>query len=414
MNHNILYKSTGRINQDFLFDLMLLILSSLHIICGLFPISQWIMLAGLAVFTLIRVNFKISVDKCILFWWAYTLYSCIGVVYTNDISYAIGYVLKIIALVLSLSFYYCEDNSKVLFRILRIVVLLWISTIILDSFFPTQIRVLRLMINPASEDRIDRMERAIQLLGTNYGIFTDPAVGAFFCACGLGIGIDYLVEKKKSLGLIWIIFSIIGIVLTNKRGPMLSVAVASSFVYLARSSATVKKKIGRAVSLIIAIAIVVFFFTHNQTLIDWYGRVNQNVYSNRHRMDLYTTLYNNFLDNPIFGSGTKSTRVILNGYDGHNIFLAALSENGILGLVLLLAGFSTSVYSTIVIMREFDSINNRRMSGIITFCLFSQIYIICYGMTGNPMTTIYTLAMFFMCLGIPLREQRLLKQGYFD
>jgi len=414
MQPDDLRRGKKSITQDYIFDLLLLILSSLHIIYGLVSISMWVMLAALLLMTVLRQNFKMSVDGCIKYWWAFAIWSIVGIVYTNDTTYAIGYVLKIIVLVFTLSYYSNEDNSDRTFGILKIIILIWISTIILELFFPSQIRVIRTAISTSSEGNLETIERAISLLGTKYGVFSDPAVGAFFCACGIGLGIGFLIEKKKLLGWAWIVFSAIGIVLTNKRGPMLSVALASGLVYLIRSSTTVKKKIERVIIVFVVIAVVIFLFTHNQTLVNWFARVNQNQYSNRNRQNLYITLYNNFLKHPILGSGTKSTRVLLNGTDGHNIYLAALSENGILGLVLLLVGFVSGLKNTISIMRDFDSLRDRKLNGVITFCLFTQIYIICYGMTGNPMTTIYSLAMYFMCLGIPLREHRLLRAGYFD
>ena len=216
-------------------------------------------------------------------------------------------------------------------------------------------------------------------------------------------------EKKKLLGWGWIVFSAIGIVLTNKRGPMLSVVASSGILYLLRYSQTIKKKMGRIVVVGLVVAVAIFLFIYNDTLSSWFARVNSNIYSNRNRLGLYTTLFQNFLKHPLLGSGTKSTRILLGGADGHNIYLAALSENGLLGLGLLVVAFVSSLKDTVEAMRYEEKCDKTFWPGEISFCLFMQLDIIFYGMTGNPMTTIYSLAMYFMCLGIPLRKYRLLR-----
>lgn len=397
------------ISQDVIFELTLLALACLHIIYGLISISMWIMLAILFFITVISQHFKFSIEGCIKYWWLFTIWEIIGVVYTNDMTYAIGYVLKIIILVLTLSYNISEDNSNSVSMVLRSIVFVWISTILLETVFPSQIGHIRTAISTASEIRLANIDRAIALMGTRYGIFSDPAVGAFFCACGIAIGVSYLVEKKKLLGWGWIVFSAIGIVLTNKRGPMLSVVASSGILYLLRYSQTIKKKMGRIVVVGLVVAVAIFLFIYNDTLSSWFARVNSNIYSNRNRLGLYTTLFQNFLKHPLLGSGTKSTRILLGGADGHNIYLAALSENGLLGLGLLVVAFVSSLKDTVEAMRYEEKCDKTFWPGEISFCLFMQLYIIFYGMTGNPMTTIYSLAMYFMCLGIPLRKYRLLR-----
>lgn len=397
------------ISRDVIFELTLLALACLHIIYGLISISMWIMLAILFFITVISQHFKFSIEGCIKYWWLFTIWEIIGVVYTNDMTYAIGYVLKIIILVLTLSYNISEDNSNSVSMVLRSIVFVWISTILLETVFPSQIGHIRTAISTASEIRLANIDRAIALMGTRYGIFSDPAVGAFFCACGIAIGVSYLVEKKKLLGWGWIVFSAIGIVLTNKRGPMLSVVASSGILYLLRSSQTIKKKMGRIVVVGLVVAVAIFLFIYNDTLSSWFARVNSNIYSNRNRLGLYTTLFQNFLKHPLLGSGTKSTRILLGGADGHNIYLAALSENGLLGLGLLVVAFVSSLKDTVEAMRYEEKCDKTFWPGEISFCLFMQLYIIFYGMTGNPMTTIYSLAMYFMCLGIPLRKYRLLR-----
>ena len=409
MHPDSLTQKNKTISQDAIFEFLLLVLSCLHIIYGLFSISMWIMLAILFFVTVISRHFKLSIEGCIKYWWMFTIWEIIGVAYTNDMTYAIGYVLKIVILVFTLSYNIREEKYDSLLIALRTIVFVWISTILLEVAFPSQIGHIRTSLSTSSENWLANIDRAIAMLGTKYGIFSDPAVSAFFCACGVGIGISFLVENKKLKGWGWIVFSAIGIVLTNKRGPMLSVAVSSGILYLLRSSQTIKKKLGRTAVLGTVIALGVFFFIYNDTLSSWFARVNSNIYSNRNRLGLYTTLYQNFINHPFLGSGTKSTRILLNGSDGHNIYLAALSENGVLGLVLLLIAFVSSLKDTVNVMRYEDVYKQSDSSGVITYCLFMQLYIVCYGMTGNPMTTIYSLAMYFMCLGIPLRKYRLLR-----
>ncbi len=400
-------KQKRLVSEDYLFELILLILSCFHIVYGLFSVSMWIMLGLVFVLTLIRIHFKLSISGCIKFWWLFVVWSLVGVVYTNDIPYAIGYLLKLVVFVFSLSYLSRKEKDNRVYRILEIVVFIWVSTIILDVFFPSQIGYLRTRISTSSESWLANIDRAIALLGTKYGIFSDPAVSAFFSACGIGIGISFLVTKKKAIGWGWILFSSIALFMTNKRGPMLSVLISAGLLYLIGSFSSAEKKIRRIVVVVVVILLTVLLFLYSPLFGNWFDKINSNTYSNQSRMELYSTLYKNFLRHPLLGSGTKSSRALLNGTDGHNIYLAALSENGILGLLLLCISFVSGFKNTVMVLRKESHTADRRHYGLITFCLFMQFYIVFYGVTGNPMTTIYSLAMYFMCLGIPMRLHRI-------
>jgi O-antigen ligase len=56
--------------------------------------------------------------------------------------------------------------------------------------------------------------------------------------------------------------------------------------------------------------------------------------SNDSRLEIYTTNFNYFLDNPLFGIGIAGSADIINHYQSaHNIFLEIAAELGIVGLI---------------------------------------------------------------------------------
>lgn len=405
-----------KITADCAIIISFIILSCLPHIYSRMPISSWILLMLILLICVIQaVKNKLWVNRTIVLWWIYLFTIVLGCLYTNDISYAVGYVIKVFVLVLSLSYLTKSINFNNLRKVFEIINFVSVASIVAELFFPKIVSSIRnvLLTNSFNTTFVSTasIEEKIAAFSSKYGIFSDTAVGAFYCAVGLSIGLYFLTydKSKKVFAYVWLAMSVFGIILTNKRGPMLSVVFASVFLFLIKSSYSRSKKIKAFIVLIVLCGAVYYLFNTNEILINWLARINSNIHSTRSRANIYAALWDFYLQHPIIGNGTKSTRILLGGLDGHNIYLAALSENGTIGTIVFIAALVSTMLDTIKIFKQAQQSQNKQAEATILFCLFVQLYICCYGMTGNPFSNLFSLTMYFMTAGIPIILERVYK-----
>lgn len=399
-------KKTNSVFIGYLFEIMLISLACLPHIYSHMPNSTWLMMGAIAFISLYQaLKIGLIYNAVIRAWWFFFFVSLFGCIYTSDISYALGYVMKLFVLILSLSYFSKYIDTECTFKWMKLFVGISVAAVILEIFFPYQIEMIRNIIIIDSSS-VSVIAERISAYSAKYGLFADTAVTAFFCVTGIGIGIYYIICKKKLNAIMWLTSSCVGLILTNKRGPMLAAVIAIVIIYILRSNSSWNTKIKAIFFISVSLIIIIYLFNTNSTMISWINRLNSNIYSTQNRAILYTNLWDNFIQHPLLGNGTKSSRELLNGVDGHNIYLAALCENGVIGLIVLLVALFVSVKKTIYIMNFFRRVQDSSAEALTTLCLFMQIYIIGYGMTGNPLSNLYSLAMYFLCVGLPLRLYR--------
>lgn len=401
-------KNKGQNNRiskiDAIVDLSLIALAFGSILYSLKSSMMWVLLFAILIISginMLRHNAKMSTPLFV--WYVFLIWSALGILYTNDTRYAGGFVIKLAILIISMSYVQKTDDVKLGFSVIKAVSLFAVLTVIAEVFFPVTIGNVRnmLMVDISKEeDIILQLDR----LGSKYGIFSDPAVSVFFCASGFAIGVCCWMAKTRGIAVLFLGLSGWGAVLTNKRGPMLSIIIAFILIIFICSGASYKRKIRAAVfvgAIFIAAAVA---YRKIPQIADWLETINSNTASGKIRADIYGKLWDNFRENIMFGGGTKSTRKLLEGYDAHNIYLAALSENGLPGLIIMVTAFAVCLNRTVKIKNWFRKTKKRELEIFTAYCIFGQLYFIFYGMTGNPMTEIYLLAFYFMCVGIPMRQ----------
>lgn len=384
----------------FLFESIFIVLAFLPEIYSVIPsisLVLLIILAGISV----KGFYYSKLSKVTVCWLFYVLVTFWGCFYSDDFSYAIGHVLKVILLTSTLSFKTDEIDIKRIFIFIQIIVFLSILSIVLELPFESTIKSIREAII-VDKSSIDIIEEVISAYSSMYGIFADTAVAAFFCAYGFGLFWFMYFLKYKKIALLWIILSSFAIYLTNKRGPLLSIIVSFTIVFIVYINAGKGNKILNISLFLLTILSTILLFQSNQ-FDSYYDRINSNTFSTQTRDYLYRDLLNGFLDKPLFGHGTKSTRYFFEGLDAHNIYLGILFENGVLGFVALVLAFYASLKSTYQALSKAVASNNKQIMSVCFFCLFCELYFVLYGMTGIPMTTIYTLSMFFYCVGLSNR-----------
>lgn len=396
--------------EGFAVNFSLVVLACLPHIYTMVPISSWLLLMMIFFVSVNQLmNSKIWMNSSVVMWWLFLCFIFEGSLYSSDVSAAIGYVLKFSILVLFLSYLPEKKDEYKIIRCVEFLTFVAVASIIAEFFFPDFIGSIRnfLAVNSLNDKVISfsSIEQRMAFFSANNGFFTDPAVSAFYCAVGVSIGVYYLVlDKAKRLpALLWILLSVIGMILTYKRGPLLAVIFASLALFLVTSSYSIEAKVKAILKVLCVVGLAIFLFNTNETLSSWLDKINSNEASTRLRANIYAELWENFKEHPLLGSGTKSTKLLLDGLDGHNIYLASLSENGAIATIIFVLALFLSIIETIKILKIFRNSNNRRDESVVSFCLFMQLYICAYGLTGSTFSNLYSLSMYFMCVAIPIR-----------
>ena len=116
------------------------------------------------------------------------------------------------------------------------------------------------------------------------------------------------------------------------------------------------------------------------------------------RSSMNRLMWNDFLKNPLWGSGTYSTAMVVDSYNGHNIYLQVLRENGLIGFIPFILVITYNLYlgfNNIEMNKRRD--NDLFVTGV---SLYLQLIFIFWGFTGNPLYDTYSLMIYFVCIAI--------------
>lgn len=213
------------------------------------------------------------------------------------------------------------------------------------------------------------------------GLSGQTGNNAFYFTVLIGIFISKLLSTKKNrkMNFVILILSGIGLGLTGKKSHLLSVCIAIAIILV---MLYIRKKGKRNVLLCIAITsitLVLCMILFQEKLWDIF-RVS--VLS---RLPIYEAMFQAIEERPVLGAGASTVGMFTPGArQGHNIYLQILTEQGILGLILLMiALIAPIVWGYRVIKYRFNNISNKAKSSIL-YAVFFAIFVIFYGMTGNP------------------------------
>lgn len=201
----------------------------------------------------------------------------------------------------------------------------------------------------------------------------------------------YAINKKEKKYFLLLIASIVSMLFTQKRGPLISLIIAVLLTTLIRMQGSTSKKVQRlmigAVALFSGVYIASFLFPSLFSVFDRFSS-NDNTLSNRQYLWEYAIEM--FNEKPLFGHGwgsyAGSVDLVIDTVDvssihAHNIYLQLLSEVGIVGVLL----FMIPMIKTFTVCFKLNRTNSEQDGVEITFALCMQIFFFVYGLTGNPL-----------------------------
>lgn len=201
----------------------------------------------------------------------------------------------------------------------------------------------------------------------------------------------YAINKREKKYFLLLIASIVSMLFTQKRGPLISLIIAVLLTTLIRIQGSTSKKVQRlmigAVALFSGVYIASFLFP---SLFSVFDRFSSNDSTLSNRMYLWEYAIEMFNEKPLFGHGwgsyAGSVDLVIDTVDvssihAHNIYLQLLSEVGIVGVLL----FMIPMIKTFTVCFKLNRTNSEQDGVEITFALCMQIFFFVYGLTGNPL-----------------------------
>lgn len=213
-------------------------------------------------------------------------------------------------------------------------------------------------------------------------------------------------RKRKMIFAIMLILDFGALLLTGKRAHLLFSIFAIIVMLIVKNKKQIKKTLVQIISIVIVscclIVIGSIFIPELNNTVNRIVEFAQGGDVTNGRMPLYNLAIDAFKDSPIIGNGWGSYKYIYENsninvnsnytlFDAHNIYLQLLSEVGILGTIVIIGILFSMLIKTIKCAEKKD-INDKDKNNLI-ISLGIQIFILVYGITGNP---IYDVQIFFI------------------
>lgn len=345
-----------------------------------------------------------STSTLIIVWAILTIFCFIGVIRGNSITLLGFYILCLAVLAMSPAI--SADSLFVSLKWFKFFGLVFSFGCYWQYLFPDQYytRIYPLF----GEEYHQSIRRQFTFHKMCTGFTSQTAVAAGFIILGI-MAVLYLysrreTKKRRMISIIEMIFLIGGLLLTGKRSPILNLGAAIIFVYML----TVKrsKKVNRilAVFLGIVVALTALYFLvplfsgSRNSIVRLLESLNDLSEAFNGRLSLYGFAISEFIKHPILGIGWGRYSLLYDITGVHNIYLQLLCECGIIGFLLSVFGMIYTLSRTIRMLKGEASNINSTVSILLKCSVFIQVYILVYGLLGNPLYDQNYLLMY--CMGI--------------
>lgn len=210
------------------------------------------------------------------------------------------------------------------------------------------------------------------------------------CIIASSLYLESFNRKKNNLIAVLIFFS--ALLLTQKRGPLVAVAIAVVITYFLSKRETMSQKVKRmfGFSIIILATLYIAYeaFPELFSVIDRFS--TDNMLTNR--TYLWDYAIEMFKSSPVFGHGwgsyshtldlTTNTFSISN-QNAHNIYFQILAETGIVGLTCFLVPMIYTLFKSMDLLKNMPQNHEGRIPMFASVSM--QIFFLIYGLTGNSL-----------------------------
>lgn len=336
-------------------------------------------------FIYIFINSKIRLNKAVSIWFL-TLFPLAINNYSVQI-HEYGYILTWFFLLVLMTIAQVDVVyiKRMHYLILALCSIYAISTLMINMGFSS------LLAGVANTFRGENIAQ-----GTIYtaGLTSHYSHNGMYIAVGcLAVSSIFIMKRKKKwYDLLIMISFYAALLLTQKRGPLISVGIGVVVTFFVAKRESMSSKIKRIMAFVMSVLVITYIlyivFPELFGIIDRFS--SDNVFSNRGY--LWEFAIDMFKANPVMGKGwgTYSHSLNLNidsvsvsNQHAHNIYIQLLAETGIVGLICFVIPM---IYTLIKSIKMLQIMNEQNVDCSSMFMSVSlQIFFMVYGITGNPL-----------------------------
>lgn len=254
--------------------------------------------------------------------------------------------------------------------------------------------------------------RLIRLYNEGYmlGLTEHYSTNGMYLAIGTGAFFSKLVpDFNKKQNWICLLVVIFALLLTGKRGPLLfaigAIVVVLYFYKSDKPNGRILKILAVVAAGIIAVLIASIWVPNIMNAIDRFASTSDDGDVTAGRGPLFALAIKLFKQKPLLGWGWGSYPYLYYEVYGkyqyvapqrhaHNIYLQLLCEVGVVGLVVFVIFFVWQLYRVLKLYKDYRKgliILPDSVSAVLPFAVYSQVFFLMYGMTGNPLYDVMVL-----------------------
>ncbi|MGN0591685.1 MAG: O-antigen ligase family protein [Ruminococcus sp.] len=246
--------------------------------------------------------------------------------------------------------------------------------------------------------------------GYMLGLTSHYSTNGMYLAVGVGAFFAKLMENLKSkLNWCCLLIMMLALLLTGKRGPLLFAVGAMVVVFYLYKSDKPKGRLLKIFCLgaaaLVAVLVASIWMPSILNSLNRFISSSESGDVTAGRGPLFALAISLFKQKPLFGWGWGSYQYLYYQYLGknqyvfqyrhaHNIYLQLLCEVGIIGFTAFCIFFVWQLYRVLKLYRDYRKgkiLLPSSARSVLPFAVYSQLFFLMYGMTGNPLYDVIVL-----------------------
>ena len=260
------------------------------------------------------------------------------------------------------------------------------------------------------------------LNGYNPGLTSNYSMNGMYLSIAIIYYFSFFISQKEKKYIINAFFSIVAMLLTAKRGPLVFSIITCIIIYCICNKDKIKVKIFNSIMFCFGTIIVFFILSmivpQTLTVIDRFIDSYEEGNMLNGRDELYELAIDLWKDNVWLGNGWGAFSYYFQMYlytdnylveyiDAHNVYLQLLCETGIVGTFFYVGIMLICLVLSIKCINKTDKKSLEFTN--LCFALGFQVFFLLYCFTGNPLYDIQCYAIYFICIGIVIYNNYLNK-----
>ena len=351
--------------------------------------------------------------------WLLILTLLVMLVTTENIGENLTYIIRYAVLVfIVILMKYDEEFFHIIFYcilaagLVHVIATLWF-------YFDTDFYMANIYPNFNSSQRAHLYEQ-VQKNHHAVGLSNHYSQNGIYMAISLCASFALLFAKSRK-NILWKVLMLLvvlfALILTGKRGVLIFSVFAMLISYIICKKGAFANKLITVLFILSSMSLVIYALSfYIEGIASAFARItamfseNETLDVSNGRFKLYAIAWNFFKESPIMGIGWREfSKEVVNFYnqdsvlrDAHNVFLQLLCETGIIGFLIFISLFISTIIQTVQLAAK-STKGMLKLSDktkiVLIFSLCYQAFFLAYCITGNPLYDLETVYVYIISIG---------------